>query len=598
MRRAKAVSGGSFVAAGRDILTVVSPEQMDRSASVSIFGGRRGGSFGHDLNHHLETHSMPKLYRPLLAFVVSFSITGALSVFGQGSKPSDYVSPTTFIAGESKIAESLKGPEMEYMPIEIADAWVKQNFGVSLHSIESSRFVVESFTGPQPNFAAIVYLTEDFDPSKLSDDVIGSREPEKVGEYEVYPMSDPSIYLHVIDPRTVCFTDKSYLDTLLGNKNGSGPMAELLNQNPLGGDSFRTLMTVAPIRPLIKEGIASEIDKLPKPLQELQRVPDLLEAAILSGKSSGLEGRFILQLLCTDEAAADELDAILKRSVAFGRTMAIEEFTKGIQGEGRMPDAQRAYVRRITNRVAELLQFKKDGKRLMIETEATASTASIGIMVGLLLPAVQAAREAARRMQASNNLKQVGLAIHNYHSAYNKLPGAITDDNGKPLLSWRVAILPFLEQQALYEQFHLDEPWDSEHNIKLVEQMPMTYVDPSLATYLRPGMTVFRLNSGKDLMFEEGKELRFRDCLDGLSNTIMAYEADYKSEAVTWTKPERILLDRDNPLPQTGHVHQGGFHVLMGDGAVIFITHSIDLGLFDALLTRAGGEVIEEQLNQ
>ena len=90
-------------------------------------------------------------------------------------------------------------------------------------------------------------------------------------------------------------------------------------------------------------------------------------------------------------------------------------------------------------------------------------------------------------MTASNNLKQLALGIHNFHSAYRKLPAARTDENGQPLLSWRVAILPFIEQQALYEQFHLDEPWDSEHNLKLIDQMPATFTDPSLM--LPPGMT-------------------------------------------------------------------------------------------------------------
>ena len=74
-------------------------------------------------------------------------------------------------------------------------------------------------------------------------------------------------------------------------------------------------------------------------------------------------------------------------------------------------------------------------------------------------------------MQAVNNLRQIGLGMHNYHATYNRFPGpAITNDKGDRLLSWRVAILPFIEQQALYEQFHLDEPWDSDHNIKLLDR--------------------------------------------------------------------------------------------------------------------------------
>lgn len=76
---------------------------------------------------------------------------------------------------------------------------------------------------------------------------------------------------------------------------------------------------------------------------------------------------------------------------------------------------------------------------------------------------------------AVNKLKQFGLACQNYHDTNDALPGNIADKDGKPLLSWRIAILPFIEQQALYEQFKRDEPWDSEHNKKLIEKMPKLY---------------------------------------------------------------------------------------------------------------------------
>ena len=93
------------------------------------------------------------------------------------------------------------------------------------------------------------------------------------------------------------------------------------------------------------------------------------------------------------------------------------------------------------------------------------------------------------------------------------------------------------------------------------------------------------------MLSEEG-ETRFREVTDGLANTIMGVEAD-ASEAVPWSKPSNLELDWDNPLAQMGHIHQGGFHVMMADGAVIFITHSIEPNLFKALLTRDGNEVIE-----
>ena len=99
--------------------------------------------------------------------------------------------------------------------------------------------------------------------------------------------------------------------------------------------------------------------------------------------------------------------------------------------------------------------------------------------VSLLLPAFRSAREAARRAQCTNNLKQIGLAFHNYHEANGCLPpAAITDGSGKPLLSWRVALLPFIEASPLYSRFHLDEPWDSPHNLALLDPMPSSTPAP------------------------------------------------------------------------------------------------------------------------
>ena len=102
-----------------------------------------------------------------------------------------------------------------------------------------------------------------------------------------------------------------------------------------------------------------------------------------------------------------------------------------------------------------------------------------GILVALLLPAVQAAREAARRMQCTNNLKQIALAMHNYHDVHGSFPAAyIADENGRPMHSWRVALLPYLERSDLYNQYNFNEPWDSPGNLKVAEQLPQTYRCP------------------------------------------------------------------------------------------------------------------------
>ncbi len=219
------------------------------------------------------------------------------------------------------------------------------------------------------------------------------------------------------------------------------------------------------------------------------------------------------------------------------------------------------------------------------------------VLIALLLPAVQSAREAARRAQCVNNLKQIGLAMFNYNEVNGNFPSAaICDKSGKPLLSWRVAILPFLEQQALYNKFKLDEPWDSPNNKELIQYMPSTFTCPS-RNQPDPGTTTYRVFLGGGSMFEMARPTRIVQVTDGTSNTILAVEAN---EAVPWTKPEGIPFAADNAAPDAGpdrllgagSKHPGGFNTLFSDGSVKFIKTSVAPAVLRALITRAGGEVI------
>ncbi len=215
------------------------------------------------------------------------------------------------------------------------------------------------------------------------------------------------------------------------------------------------------------------------------------------------------------------------------------------------------------------------------------SPTATGVAAALLLPAVQAAREAARRSQCVNNLKQIGLAIHNYHAANEKLPSDIRDKKGKLLLSWRVQLLPYLEQQALYNEFKLDEPWDSAHNKPLIEKMPMTFACPSRMNS-KPGTTTYRGFSGEGGAFEPGDNvLTFASITDGLSNTIAV--AEFK-EAVIWSKPDETKTD--DPSALLGSDHPGGFNGMWLDGSLNFFKSSIAKEILKAMVTRAAGEVI------
>jgi prepilin-type processing-associated H-X9-DG protein len=214
------------------------------------------------------------------------------------------------------------------------------------------------------------------------------------------------------------------------------------------------------------------------------------------------------------------------------------------------------------------------------------------ITIALLLPAVQAAREAARRAQCTNNLKQIALAMHNFHNTYDMFPpAAITDKQGRALLSWRVAILPYLgaEEAKLYQQFHLDEPWDSPNNRPLAAQMPAVFACPDEPRDGR-GMTVYQVVVGPATIFTgKRKGVKLQDVVDGTSNTVLVTEAD---QPVPWTAPQDIPYDPNVSMLGMGSRHPGGFNLSMADGSVRFVRSTVSGGVLASLLTRNGAEFV------
>jgi RNA polymerase sigma factor (sigma-70 family) len=197
-------------------------------------------------------------------------------------------------------------------------------------------------------------------------------------------------------------------------------------------------------------------------------------------------------------------------------------------------------------------------------------------------------REAAARTTAANNMKQIGLAMHNYHDSFKALPAhAIYSKDGKtPLLSWRVSILPFIDQNDLYKQFKLDEPWDSAHNKKLIPKMPDIF-EPTIGKK-EEGKTLIQVFTGPDTVFNGAKRLKLTEITDGTSNTIMAVEA---KDAVVWTKPADLVLPKDkDKLPALGGRFSNGFHILMCDGTVNLTPLNPVAKDFRSLITPAGND--------
>jgi hypothetical protein len=302
---------------------------------------------------------------------------------------------------------------------------------------------------------------------------------------------------------------------------------------------------------------------------EVEPFKPLLEA--LSGAVTldvGAETRMEVKLTFASEKEAEAAVKPARSGLDLARAGAergVEEFTKNKEL------SQFADLLKQLQASLKSTQVEKSGKTLRASVQHKIDVATVGVVV---MEAVQKVREAAARTQSQNNLKQIAIAMHNYHDALGRFPPPATyNKNGKPLLSWRVMILPYIEQDNLYKQFHLDEPWDSEHNKKLLAVMPKTYASPFQdEKSLTEHGTHYQGFVGKGTIFEDKKGIQISDITDGTSNTIMVVEA---STAVPWTKPEDIPFDPAKPLPKLGFPGASGFSAAMCDGSVHLISQKI-----------------------
>ncbi len=284
--------------------------------------------------------------------------------------------------------------------------------------------------------------------------------------------------------------------------------------------------------------------------------------------------------------------------------------------------------------------------------------AIIGVLISLVLPAVQSAREAARRLGCQNNLHQIGVALHNYHSAHQQLPSgwvANDKDHHEPGWGWAAAILPQMDQGAIYESIDFHTPIEDDKHEAVRLAVVSAYVCPS--DILEP---VFAIGEGEehdhdsdghehehehengqnvdlvpdhlfqisksnyvgvygtkdihddlykgDGLFYGNSRHRFRDILDGLSQTLMVGERNGRLGGSIWqgvihdaNEPAaRIIGAADHaPNDSVGHYedfssyHADGAHFILSDGSVRMLTKSINMEVYHALTTRANKEVIQ-----
>jgi hypothetical protein len=324
---------------------------------------------------------------------------------------------------------------------------------------------------------------------------------------------------------------------------------------------------------------------------------DVLEltSATLTLRSDGT-GEAECRVTYPSNAAAKKAEA--------GIRGLIEMFRADLGGKGGMPRGEDAIFVGLASQLLRDLKIETRGNEVVL-TAPAAGEALASVFPEAISMMIEDMRKGAEPIgapdvggpigaKAGNNMRALTLAMHAYHDDMKHFPPARLNKG----LSWRVALLPYLEQKPLYDQFKLDEPWDSEHNSKLLDRMPIVFA-PVDGPPAKPGLTCYQVVTGEGLVFDSEKDIKKRmtSITDGTSNTIMIVEA---SRLVPWTAPEDVRYQPDpfgkkaGPRPELGYQVPGRFLVGMCDGSIRWLPRGLDQFTLDCLIHPADGNVIPD----
>ena len=298
----------------------------------------------------------------------------------------------------------------------------------------------------------------------------------------------------------------------------------------------------------------------------------------LTGKSKG--SLLALAATLADDAAATMLVDLAQGFLDLGK-QSLDE----IPVPPVLSDDEKAAVKMVLD-MARSATLSKDGSKVEFLVSVPKG---LDNLPKLLKPALEKAQATAKAQKRLNNLKQIALAFHNYHDQFRSFPAAGHGAQSETALSWRVHLLPLLDAGPLYAEFKMDEPWDSEHNKKLIAKMPEIFKTEGVKD---PGKTAFHVFTGPGSPFADDKAPGLVSISDGTSNTILAVEAG-PDTAEIWTKPGGLDFDPKNPIKALGQLTEEIFRVVMCDGSARSIPKTIKPDTLRKLIQAADGEPVE-----
>jgi hypothetical protein len=549
-------------------------------------------------------HPRRPSHRALCALLAALMIVSPVPVVAQqpaAMAPAGSALDASFVLPDAcavivlRPAQILSAPIAQMMPTEILQAAMMKETGLDPMAAQQ---VVLSLTPPMAGPPSFSLHSKFSGPVAFKSEVV----PMPLNEEQ---LDGKRLLRNTVDPTAPSFYFPDASTMVVANQPAITALTSASRAEPAGiaktfvaadrGDDLMAMIDVAMLRPLIGMGMAQA--PIPPQFAEFAQIPNLVKTLALRVNLSHAAPSELVAIANSeaDGAALEGLFAKAKQIMASQQAAQTQQL---LASDDPVEQATGRYSQRMAKHWDEQVQFEREGAKITLfridpsqgESHQLVYVAVIGVLVALLLPAIQAARQAAQRTTSMNNLKQIMLSMLNYESAYGKYPTqAKYSADGKPLLSWRVLVLPFIEENALYQQFRLDEPWDSDHNKALIPLMPAVFLDPASTHASAEGLTNYLASSGPGALMNGTPEgARMASLRDGTSNTIAVVQVS-DERAVPWTKPEDFSPDATNPTAGLGITPQG-FLAAFCDGHIRLISPTIDGDALKAMLTTAGGE--------
>ncbi|MCH7727201.1 MAG: protein kinase [Planctomycetes bacterium] len=461
-----------------------------------------------------------------------------------------------------------------------------KDLGVDMKDVEQLVLLVSSPTKPG-ELSAMVRFVHPTDASAIAARMFGEFE-KKTSRGSMYYVNRRGIAAFVVDKSTIIRAPENTLLQMISADHSRTSLARQLQTANLQNDLTVAISFNEQSRKAMHataDAVRAQISR--KLATDLELVADAIEYATI-GLNFSIGGSVTLSLRGKDKKAADTIEQLCRAGVVELQALLIR------LGADKLTEQMTDPKQLALKTAFDLLVATKVSRQgdLVVATSKAPEDFSDMLLLSVVMPA----QAASQILRSKNRLKRIGLAMYNYHDTHQSFaPGQSRPDDqfdakGKPLLSWRVHILPMIgdDERALFKRFRLDEPWDSEHNIELLGEMPSVFKTTDDAN-----KTTILAVVGPGTIYEGKRGFQFKDITDGSSNTILAVIAG-DDKAVPWTKPVDLPFNPDDPISEFGKLADGGFSTVFADGSVYFLRRDLNPEFLRALLTRAGGERVDK----